>query len=214
MTPTQIETAARNKYNAIGDSFFSTSEILDLLFDACNQLSREALLIKRVYTTSTVASQQEYSKQTNTIALKRITYNGQKLKPITFREDDTLTGLNQSTTSEGTPAYYFEWDSSIFLRPIPSGVGTLKIYSINSHSAITSSSVLEIDEIYHMDLVNYLTSEMCAKDNNFKMADWYLKKWEKAKGDAMGFERKRLRGDSFATVQAEESMIEGYLGIV
>jgi hypothetical protein len=214
LTPTEISTAARNRYNAVGDSFFSDSELLLLMFDACNQLAKECGVIKRTYTTSTVASQHEYSKPTNTISLKRITYNGQKLKPITMRDDDAITGLNQSSTSEGTPAYYYEWDDSIFLRPIPAEVGTLKIFSQNSHQAISASSTLEVDEIYHMDIVHYIVSEMCAKDKNFEMARWYLEKWDKAKADCMAFERKKLRGDSFASVQAEESSIEGYMGIV
>lgn len=214
MTPTEIETAARNKYNAIGDSFFSSQELMNLMWDACNQLASDCFLIKRTYSTSTVVGQQEYTKPTNTISIKRITYNGQKIKPITFREDDTLTGLDQSTTSQGTPAYYFEWDGSIYLRPIPGEVGTLNIYSLNMHSAITSTSTLEIDEIYHMSIVDYVVSEMAAKDSNFNMAKWYLERWENTKKKALSFEKKRLRGDSFATVQAEESMIEGYLGIV
>lgn len=214
MTPTQLETAARNKYNAIGDSFYGQNEIFDLIYDACNQLARETLCIKATYSTSTVAAQQEYTKPTNTISIKRITYEGKKLKPINFREDDSITGLNQSVTDQGTPTYYFEWDDTIYLRPIPSGVGTLKIYSINAHDVITSTSTLSIPSEYHMNLVDYAVSEMCAKDQNFEMATWYSNKWEKFKLDCLRFEKKKLRGDSFASVQAEESLIEGYLGIV
>jgi hypothetical protein len=214
MTPTELETAARNKYNAIGDSFFGQSEIFDLLYDACNQIAREALAIKATYTTSTVVSQHEYTKPSNTISIKRVTYNGQKLKPITLREDDSITGLNQSTTAEGTPAYYYEWDGSIFLRPIPSEVGTLKIYSYNSHDVITSTSTISVPTEYHMNLVDYVVSEMCAKDQNFQMATWYANKWDRFKLDCIRFEKKKLRGDSFSAVQSEEAMIEGYLGIV
>lgn len=214
MTPTQLETAARNKYNAIGDSFFGQAEIFDLLFDACNQLARECLVIKSILTTSTVASQQEYTKPTNTISIKRITYEGKKLKPITMREDDSITGLDQSSTSEGTPSFYYEWDTSVFLRPIPSGVGTLKIFAYSSHDTITSSSTIDIPTEYHMNLVDYVVSEMCAKDQNFQMANWYLNKWQTFKVQCLAFEKKKIRGDSFAAVQCEEAMIEGYLGMV
>ena len=214
MTPTEIETAARNKYNAIGDSFFSQEEVLDLMLQACNELARDCFMIQATYTTSTVASQQEYSYPTNTIAIKRITYDGKKLKQITFREDDSITGLNQSTTATGTPQYYFVWNETISLRPIPSSVATLKIYSFNEHSAITTSSTLEIPSQFHMDIVDFIVSEMAAKDSNFTAAKYYSDRWEKKKLDAKRWVRKQFRGDSFSVVQDEDQMIEGYLGIV
>lgn len=214
MTPTELETAARNRYNSIGDSFFSQPEILDLIWDACLDMTRECNVIERVYTTSTVANQQEYSFPTSTISIKRITYDGKKLKPITFREDDTITGLNQSTTSTGTPQYYYQWNDTIYLRPIPTDVATLKIFTYNEPQVITTASVLEIPVQFHMDLLDYIVSEMAAKDSNFEAAQYYANKWEAAKMSIKKWQKKRLRGDSFATVQDEESMIEGWLGIV
>ncbi len=214
MTPTEIETAARNRYNSVGDSFFSQDEILDLMWDACLDMTRECNLIERVYTTSTVASQQEYSYPTSTISIKRITYDGKKLKPITMREDDAITGLNQSTTSEGTPQYYFVWNETIYLRPIPSSVATLKIFTYNEPSELTNTSTLEIPTQFQMDLVDYIVSEMAAKDSNFEAAQYYANKWERSKMDIKKWQRKRLRGDSFASVQDEDQLIEGYLGIV
>lgn len=214
MTPTEIETAARNRYNSIGDSFFSSEEILSLMWDACLDITRECNLIERTYTTSTVASQQEYSFPTSTITIKRITYDGKKLKPISMREDDAITGLNQSTTSEGTPQYYFIWNETIYLRPIPSSIATLKIFTYNEPSQILTSSTLEIPTQFHLDLVDYIVSEMAAKDSNFTAAKYYADKWERSKTDVKKWQKRRLRGDSFATVQDEDAMIEGYLGIV
>lgn len=214
MTPTEIETSARNRYNSIGDSFFSSEEILALMWDACLDITRECNLIERVYTTSTVASQQEYAYPTSTISIKRITYDGKKLKPITMREDDAITGLNQSTTSEGTPQYYFVWNDTIYLRPIPSSVATLKIFTYNEPSVLTISSTLEIPTQFHMDIVDYIVSEMAAKDSNLQFAKYYADKWERSKLDIKKWQRKRLRGDSFASVQDEDQLIEGYLGIV
>lgn len=214
MTPTQIELAARNRYNAVGDSFWSQDEILMLLYDACLDMARECLLIENTYTTSTVASQQEYAYPTTTMAIKRITYNGSKLKKINFREDDSITGLNQSTTSTGTPQFYFIWNDTISLRPIPTDVGTLKIYSFNEPAELTINSSIEIPTQFHMDLVNYIVSEMAAKDSNINVAQYYLNKWDKAKLNAKRWAKKRLRTDSFSTVQDEEMSVEGYFGIV
>lgn len=208
MTPTQILTSAKQRYNAVGDSFWSDDELLGLLYDACLDMTRESLSIERTYSTSTVASQQEYAYPTDTISIKRITYEGRKLTQINMREDDRITGLNQSTTSTGTPAFYFIWNETISLRPIPSAVGTLKIYSYNEPAVLTISSTLEIPTQFHMDTVNYIVSEMASKDMNFKKAEYYAAKWEKAKLNAKKFARKQKRGDAMAHVMAEENTYE------
>lgn len=215
MTPTQVLTNARNKYNAIGDSFWSDSELLDLLYEAClNMAQKVPNIIEAVYSTSTVASQQEYAYPTNTIQIKRITYDGKKLKPITLREDDSLTGLNQTTSSTGAPQYYFIWNEVISLRPIPSAVATLKIYSFNEPATLTIGSSIEIPTLFHQDLVNFMVSAMAAKDSNGAMSLYYDKKWESAIIDAKKWVQRKKRGDSFSVVQDEDMMVEGYLGIV
>lgn len=215
MTPTQILASAKNKYNAVGDTFFSEAELLDFLFEACLDMAKNVPnLIEATYSTSTVANQQDYSYPTNTVTIKRITYAGQKLKPITMREDDSITGLDQSTTSTGTPQYYFIFNETISLRPIPSAVATLKIYSYNEPSSLVIGSSLEIPTQFHMDLVNFMVSAMAAKDSNLDMAIYYDNKWQKAIADCKKVIQRRKRGDSFNTVQDEDSMIEGYLGVV
>lgn len=215
MTPTQILTSARNKYNAISDSFFSDDELLLYLYDGCTELNQEALLIERTYTTTSVASQQEYDYPGDAIAIKRITYGGRKLKPISFREDDSITGLNQTTVATATPQYYYIWNETIALRPIPSGTGDeIKIWVFKEPAEILISSVIEIPTQFHKDLVKYLTMEMATKDKQFNHADRYEAKWEKAKVAAKRWAKRKNRGDSFAVVQDEDMMVEGYLGTV
>ena len=211
MTPTEIETSARNKYNSIGDSFFSTSEILDYMWEGCLELTREAKLIERVYTSSTVIAQQEYSYPTTTMSIKRITYEGRKLLPIDFVQDDSITGFNAATTAQGNPQYYFEFNETIYLRPIPSAVGTLKIFSYNEPEKILTTSVLEIPVQFQSSLVNFIVSEMAAKDSNFSASKHYSDRWEKAKLDIKKWQRLRLRGDSFSTVKDESQFLNNFL---
>lgn len=214
MTPTQIETAARNRYNAVSDSFFSSAEILDYMYQACVELTREGNLIEQVYSTSTIANQQEYAYPTTAISLKRVMYNGAKLQPITMREDDAITGLNASTTDSGTPAYYFIWNKEIYLRPIPSGVGTLKIYTLNEPQTITSTSTLEIPTHFHMDLVYFICAAMAMKDSNERIAQMYDQKWQEVLIKAKKWARLNKRADSFTNVHDEEQLIGSYLGLV
>lgn len=203
MTPTQIITSARNKYNAIGDSFWSDDELLGILYDACMEMTDDADMIERTYSTSTVAGQQEYAYPSDTTKIKRITYNGQKLEPIDFRDDDDITGFNQSTSSTGTPAFYFIWNDVISLRPVPSDIGTIKIYGFNAPAELTITSVLEIPTQFHKDLIYFMVSEMTAKDKAFDHAKYFSNKWDKAKIRAKAFMRKKKRGDGPAYVKVD-----------
>ena len=213
MTPGEIITAARNRYNATSDSFYSNDELLDLLWQACIDLSRSTNLIENIYTTSTVAAQQAYAYPTTAISIKRITYNGQKLQQITMREDDAITGLDQTSASQGTPTYYYIWNKAIYLRPIPAEVGTLKIFTFNEPQEIVSTSTLEIPTHFHMDLVHYIVAVMAEKDSNFAAADRLWTKWEQVKLEAKKWVRINKRGDKFTNVQDEEQLVGGYLGL-
>lgn len=214
MTLTQLEQAARERYNAVGETFWSTSEMINLIYAACLELSIETKCIERTYTTTTVASTQEYAFPTGTLAIKRVTYNGRKLMPITFREDDTLTLDNSITTTTGTPTYYIVWNDTIILRPIPDNALTLKVYSINEAQALTSTSTLEVPTFTHMRLVNYMLSEMYAKDKDFSSAGYYKKIWEQDKLEIKRWLRKRRRTDAFVGVQDEEMLGNTVLGTI
>jgi hypothetical protein len=214
MTPTQIEQAARERYNAVGETFWSQSEMLSLIYAACLEISIETKCIERTYTTTTVASTQEYAFPTNTLAIKRVTYNGKKLMPITFREDDVLTLDNQSSTSTGTPQYYAVWNSTLILRPIPDAAQTLKIYSINEAQSLTIASTLEVPSFAHMRLVNYVVSEMYAKDKDFSSAAYYKKLWEQDKLEIKRWLRKTKRTDSFTGVQDDSMLANTVIGVV
>jgi hypothetical protein len=119
LTPTQLETIIRQRTNTVGDTFWSTDEMLKLFWMAHLEMAREAMCIERTYTTTSVASQQEYDYPTQTIAIKRVTYDGEKLQPITMSEDDALTLSDSTTTALGTPKIYFVWNETIYLRPVP-----------------------------------------------------------------------------------------------
>ena len=204
MTPAEVETAARRKVNAVNSSFWSQLEIMDYIFQACLEMAREALVIENTYTTTSVSAQQEYAQPTNTIGIKRITYNGQKVEPITFRQADEMSLSNAVVTAAGTPSGYVIFDETIYFYPTPSdSTSTIKILAYVEPQAVTSTSVLEIPTQFHMDLVDKVVSEMYAKDENFDMAQWFDGKWEKAKLRAKNWKAKQKRGDSFASVHDE-----------
>lgn len=213
MSPTDIEQAAREQYNAVGDTFFSQSAVMTLIYRACRELAERAKVIERTYTASSVASQRTYAYPTNTIAIKRIEYDSVKIDPIDFREDDAINMSTSTTTVTGTPRFYAIWNYTLYLRPVPDAVKTITIYSFGLPQTITSTSTLEIPSLFHDGVVDFVVGKMAAKDQNFKAADYYLSLWEKRVLEAIRWQKQRARTDSFTTVKDEDSLAATAMGL-
>lgn len=212
-TPPQLVEVCRQRYNAIGDTFFSDAELYAHMYTAQCQLVRETLCIERIYTTVSVAGQADYSYPSNTISIKRVTYNGQKLVPITFREDDAITMLNANTADVGQSQFYSCFNNTMYLRPIPDTDDLeIKIYSYNLPQIITSTSVFEIPDLYLMDTVNYVLSEMYAKDKDMQASRYYRDLWNLSLLDNKKAQKKMKRGDAFVAVQDVETLNERVIG--
>lgn len=214
MTPTQLEDLCRAQYNATNDTFFSQAEIFRHLYQAELELCQRAQTIRNIYTANTVAGTQEYAYPTTAMSIKRITYAGTKLSPITFREDDAITLSNATTTAQGTPAYYFLWDNSIFLRPVPSAAAQLKIFTYDRPTDVTAVSTLSTPDRYHHYLIDYVLWRMALKDSKDGLAREYRGAWDKSVQIVQQWERRLLRGDSFFGVQDNEQLAETVIGAI
>lgn len=214
MTPLDINTAARQRYNAVSDDFWSDAEIYNIIYQGCCEMATEGLIIEQTYSTTSVAGQQEYSFPTNALNIKRITYDGRKLDYITFREDDILTFLNQAVTTTGTPTSYMIWNNIIYLRAIPDSALVIKIWANIEPQSVTSSSTLELATELQMCLVNLLLSEMSAKNKNYVGAKYYRDLWDADIKRAKRLNRKRKIGDAFQVVKNVDVIPQSDLGNV
>lgn len=216
MTPQQIEDAARRKYNSVGSSFYAQAEVWDLIYQAELEIARETKMLEGKDTSlTTTAGTQSFSYPTGVLEIKRIEVNGSKLKKIDFREDDALTLLNSTSTTRGTPLYYYDWAKTIYMRPLPdTSAQTIGIFYYKEPAIVTSASqTLEIPNLFHMCIVDYVVAEMAAKDTNFEMAKTYWEKWyDKHMPSMLKWTRKRRTGDAFNIVKTEEGLIGTHLG--
>jgi hypothetical protein len=214
LTVTDLETLIRQETNTVGDTFWSSNELQTLMWQAHLELAREAMLIERTYTTLSVATQQEYDYPTNTISIKRVTYDGEKLEPITMREDDALTLSDSTTVSVGRPRYYFVWNETLYLRPVPDTSDlTIKIFSYNEPQQITTTSAFEIPCQFIADTKYFVMSAMAAKEGDINKSQYYRNLWDKTVAAAKKWSKKRLRGDSFSAVQDWETLPLSIVGI-
>lgn len=216
MTPSEIQTAARRKYNAVGDTFYEDDFFYDLIYEAETQLAEQALVIQKRYETVSVVSQREYSWPTNAMAIYRLEYDGQKLQLINFRQDDAVTLSETDTTQTGTPSFYELWDRTIFLRPIPETAGlTIKIYSYDMPSRQSSgSATLDTPSHYHKDIVNFCVAALAAKNQDMQSYQAYKALWDTALKRAKIWQRKRVNQDSFKRVLNVDELPQSYQGLV
>lgn len=285
MLPSDINTYARAKYNATGDTFFADTEIYYYIYQAELELAAEAPLIYEttsnisftatytlgatfitansatglvkgqtltnmitsanfaanttitsivgltvnisqatlgattitagdtIYATNTVQKGQRiYPFPTNARIIKRIEYSisgGQtvKLEPITQREDDALTLVNTGSLTLGKPQFYTQFNSFMFLRPIPDNSNdSYLIYYFSEPAIPTASSTLECPTLFHMDLVDYVVKEMYAKDKDPNMYMLFDAKWQKAIQKAKIWSSRRKRGDAYSIVMNEDNL--------
>jgi hypothetical protein len=213
MTPQQIEEISRQRYNAVNDTFWSQAEIFNYIYLACLELADEDYSVERLYTSSTIVGTADYDFPSNAIAVKRVTWNGRKLTKIDMIEDDVLTGLNQETTATGNPEYYYIWNQTFYLRPVPASVATLKIWTYNQPSMIVSATQdLEVPSQFHGRITNAVLKHMSAKDSNPTMAQYYDAAWERDKFEIKKAVRKMKRADKFTTTKDEQMVVETYIG--
>lgn len=207
MTPTEIVTMARQRYNAVGDTFWSDSELYDLIYQASTELAVDGLLIEKDFTTETVVDQEEYEFPTNMFSVKRITYNGRRLIPISFAELDDMRG--QNTSISGTPSYYVQFEETLTLHPIPSDTVTLDIWGYCRPQRVSSTSTIELTDEWHTPITNFLLREMAAKNKNYEGASYYNELWEKDRARAIRAGRKKKRGGAFHKVRPNEVTLYG-----
>ncbi len=215
MTPAQINTMARQRYNAVSDDFWPDEEIYGIIYQGCCEMATEGLIIEQTYATVSVASQQEYVYPTNALGIKRITFDGAKLSCITFREDDALTWLDQATLATGTPTSYMIWNNIIYLRPVPTTDAlVIKVWATIEPQTVTATSTLELPSEFHAALVHLILSEMSAKNKNYQGAAYYRALWNEDLKRAKRFNRRRKIGDAFQVVKNVDILPQGVLGNV
>lgn len=212
MTVTEILDTARDLYNASSDSFFTNTQMYNWLGKACNVLATKAYVIEASSSVTTVAGTQSYVFPSSAFAIKRVVYNGRKLKRVTFREDDSVTLASATSTQTGNPTYYYEWNGYIYLRPIPDSALTLTYYYYSLQPVITAITTLSLPVEYHMDTVEYLLYCMFSKDKDTPSASAHMQMWQSAVEDAKKSKRMRKRSDSFGTVQDEDTLPSSVLG--
>jgi len=204
MTPSELDTAARNRYNAVSDPHFTTQEMYDAMYTAEGDMSNEALSVVETIDTSVTSllNTRSYSLPTDLISVRRMEYDGRKIKAVSVDADPK----NSTTEISGRATEYSLWDESFILYPTPDVPSiSITIYGYKRPTKLTTSSTeLSVRKEYHTYIIDFILATMYAKDQNTKMSTFHRQLWEANLKAVVKAERNRLRGDRFVTVGEEQ----------
>jgi hypothetical protein len=202
MTPAEINTAIRNRYNAVGDTFFNDQMVYDIIYQACLEMATESNVIESTYSTTSTAATRTYAFPTTAISIRRVEYDGDKVLPVSVDEDPKTS----TTEVSGRPTEYAVWDNEIVFYPTPDvSALTINIHTYNEPQPITASSTLEVPSEYHMMIVDLGLSIFYAKDGNIQMSQYHEAKWQGHMNKIKRSTAKKKRGDAFVVVKDEET---------
>jgi hypothetical protein len=205
MTPAELESLARNKFNAANDSFFSSAELHSYIYVAALEASMELDCIESYATDTSVDGTRGYNFPTRAYKIKTVLYDDEVLTKLTLKEAEDLDIWD--ATDEGTPDSFYEWNNTIYLDPIPSTSAlTIGIYYYAYHpDVLVGSASLSLPVPIHPRLINKILADMYGKDQNTQMADYYLNLWENVDKPAMRkFNVISRRGNKFTGVRMVE----------
>lgn len=219
MTPEEIETAARQRMNAVGSKFWSSAEIIEnYLYHSALEMAQETFCIQNRYSQTTVASQEEYAIPARMLAVQRVTYDKQKLRPISPLQLDSID-FNTNTTVTGTPQYYYHVDESIGLYPVPTEAKSLIITTYDQPEPTISGSTLQIPTRFHGFLVIGVCWHMSMKELGHPNTRMFEYQWNGAgnPNNCINKVRKSIRHmnkDQLSTVILEENQPSTPIGMV
>ena len=214
MTPTEVTDAARRATNTYGSNFVTDTELLTYLSMALAEASHHARVYESVDVYTAVASQATYTITASAFEIKQITWGGDKIKPVTFREAEALQSTLIESSTAGTPAYYYRWSNDLVVIPAPASSGDqIHIYSYATHPQVNASSVILAPDTLHGYFIDYVAFRILQKENNDNAGN-YLQLW-KSNLEVMRREMiQRNRSDAFRIVQTEENLVYNTLGLV
>jgi hypothetical protein len=210
-TLTELSDVIRQRYNAVGDPYFSDDMIRNAIFQAEATLAKEGWLIEDSFSTTSVIGTREYAFPTNTLAVREVRYNNDPLVKIPLKYDPK-SGTAEPT---GTPNEYGIWDNVIFLFPTPdTALDTIMVRTFVYPQRLTASSALNLPCEYQIDVCDYVLAQFALKDGNIQLHNAYMSAWLAIVDKAIKNKARMLRADRCAVVKdtyfSDDSSVRGY----
>jgi len=216
MTPAQAKAHVRNQVDEQTAKFWSDAEIWSYLWDAETQLVDKAnVFTGNDSSTTTVASTQDYSVPSDLIRIDSLSWNKVKLKAVTLDVYESLSSPNYGgTLATGDPVYYYLFNNTVSLYPVPDSAQTLKYWYTKEPTELTdSSTAFSVRTQYHNSLVNFAIYKCLMKDMDPR-ADTYLQMWLNTMDEAVDSYNRTRFEDQHNHVMDENDMNATEMGLI
>jgi hypothetical protein len=212
---TAIQTVRYQAYEPTA-AFWADDEIRQYLWEGECEIARMAECVEVATSITTVTSTQESTYTSTVETIKRVTYDGDRLKKIDFRDLDTLDeDGTASDASTGNPTHYYLWgNNTIGFWPVPTTSAAVKIWGNGTPAQITSSvSAFTVPPQFHNAIPDYALYRMYSKDQDDSRAKLHLDIWEASKTKAVQQWSRRKSADKINLVKDEYAYASTTLGM-
>ena len=216
MTPMQATTKYRAlTYEGTATGFVTDAQIYADLWQGECELNSLLELYQAATALTTTTGTQEYSFPTDYIVIKRVTYDGDRLKAADFRELDSIDDkFTDSDSQTGDPTHYYLWAGKIGMWPVPDTSATVEIWGVKQPASITTNTAAFSIPLQFTDFpLDYALMNYYMKDQDDGRFQVYQARWENDKQMAQRLWNRRRYADRLLTVKMEDQSAYTVLGM-
>lgn len=150
---------------------FSDAMLVDWINDGVRECAIENNLLQKTATTNSQVGVQIYNLPTDILKLYSVTYDGEKLRVLTYQEWEELSaGVPTSTPPPvGPPQQCFVWAGKLNFYPPPTKIASFSvnyIYDPPDSAGADLTATVPLPVSYHLRLVTYCLAQVALQDDD------------------------------------------------
>ena len=147
------------------------TDIIRWINQGQNEIVNKNPMIQATATQTSVVAQQTYSINTlapDILQLEAVIFDGWPLEPTNLERIKADLGSSYATTP-GTPQYFYVWDNTIYLWPVPDTEKSIQInYSRHPMSVASAGDLLGVPDRYYDRVCEYVMSKAYELDEDWQ----------------------------------------------
>jgi len=170
----ELVTAVQRQFGDDSGVQITRPDIVRWINQAGIDIARKTECVQDHKQADSVSGDGSYSLPTDFIRMRRVTFND-KVIPSTTLDIADQDWMSRDIPSgvQGTPQYYYIWNSVLYLYPKPSqsSSGNLDIYYVRTPAAVSADEdIPEIPAKYHEFIVRYCLSKAKELNDEYDVA--------------------------------------------
>jgi hypothetical protein len=212
MNPATVYTQIRAQCNETADSsgLWSDSEILRHMSVGETIISQTVPCCQDTSSFAAINGTREYNLGSTVGPIFRLTYDSVRLQRIDINDLEDVEGSAYGgIDSSGSPEYYYQYNSTIGMSPIPDGTKTIQMWFQAIPAEIDSSTATAwtIPDRYGSYITSYALWQMFVKDQQLaETAVAYKAEWQDGIDRIRADWNKTAQLDNYSTVRAVDGI--------